>query len=161
MVLSAGVLLYQLDDGVLTVLIAHIGGPLWARKDERAWTVPKGEYDKGEDPWAAAVREFREEMGSPLPAGTPVELGTLRQRSGKLVTVYALAAGFDTSTVRSNTFEMEWPRGSGTLCSFPEVDRAEWVACATARAKLVSGQVGFLDLLLAHLRAQGIAVREV
>jgi predicted NUDIX family NTP pyrophosphohydrolase len=160
MVRSAGTLLYQLDDGVLKVLIAHMGGPFWAKKDERAWSIPKGEYAEGDDPRAAAAREFGEEMGSPLPAGELVELGMIRQPSGKRITAYALESGFDTSSIRSNLFEMEWPKGSGTLHSFPEVDRAEWFDCATARAKLVSGQIAILDRLLEHLREQGIAVRE-
>ena len=99
-------------------------------------------------------------MGSPLPPGELVALGTIRQSSGKRITVYAVATGFDATGVRSNEFEMEWPRGSGVVRSFPEVDRAEWVDCATARVKLVSGQVPFLDRLLEQLNRQGIAVRE-
>ncbi|MDQ3150774.1 MAG: NUDIX domain-containing protein [Actinomycetota bacterium] len=161
MVRSAGALLYQVDDGVLRVLIAHMGGPFWARKDERGWSIPKGEYAEGDDPELAAAREFREEMGSSLPAGELVALGTIKQRSGKVITGYAVAAGFDATSMRSNEFEMEWPRGSGVVRSFPEVDRAEWVDCATARVKLVSGQVAFLDRLLEHLNRQGIAVREM
>ncbi|MGH4014862.1 MAG: NUDIX domain-containing protein [Pseudonocardiaceae bacterium] len=160
MVSSAGTILYQLDDGVLKVLIAHMGGPFWAKKDARAWSIPKGEYEEGDDPRAAAEREFCEELGSPLPAGELVELGMIRQASGKLITAYALESGFDTTGVRSNMFEMEWPKGSGTLRSFPEVDRAEWFDCATARTKLVAGQVAFLDRLLEHLRSQGSTVRE-
>lgn len=160
MALSAGVILYEVHDGVLRVLIAHMGGPFWARKDERGWSIPKGEYDSGDDPATAAAREFCEEMGSRLPAGDLVALGTIRQSSGKRITAYAMEAGFDTATVRSNHFEMEWPRGSGVLHSFPEVDRAEWVDCATARVKLVAGQVPFLDRLLEHLRSQGTAARE-
>jgi predicted NUDIX family NTP pyrophosphohydrolase len=157
---SAGTLLYQLDDGVLKVLIAHMGGPFWARKDERAWSIPKGEYDDAEDPRAAAAREFLEEMGSPLPEGELLDLGTVTQSGGKRITAYALNAGFDTTDVRSNLFEMEWPKGSGRMRSFPEVDRAEWVDCTTARVKLVSAQVAFVDRLLERLGADGIAVRE-
>lgn len=160
MLRSAGTMLYQLDDGVLRVLIAHMGGPLWAKKDERAWSIPKGEYEDGDDPRVAAAREFEEELGSPLPAGELKELGTIKQSSGKLVIAYALEADFDAAGAQSNLFEMEWPRGSGILRSFPEVDRAEWVDCATARVKLVSGQVGFLDRLLEHLRGQGRVARE-
>lgn len=160
MVRSAGALLYQMDDGVLRVLIAHMGGPFWASKDERGWSIPKGEYEEGEDPEVAAAREFYEELGSPLPAGERVALGTIRQSSGKRITVYAVEAGFDATNVRSNEFEMEWPRGSGTMRSFPEVDRAEWVDCAMARVKLVSGQVPFLDRLLEHLKRQCLAARE-
>jgi predicted NUDIX family NTP pyrophosphohydrolase len=160
MVRSAGTVLYQVDDGVLRVLLAHMGGPFWARKDERAWSIPKGEYQDGEDPRLAAAREFAEELGTPLPAGELVELGTIRQAGGKRVVAYALESGFDPGDVRSNLFQMEWPRGSGKLRSFPEVDRAQWFDCATARVKLVAGQVDFLDLLLEHLCGQGIAVRE-
>lgn len=160
MVPSAGMLLYQVDGGVLRVLIAHMGGPFWAKKDERGWSVPKGEYAVDEDPRAAAAREFEEELGSPLPAGELVDLGTVRQSSAKSVTAYALDAAFDATDIRSNTFEMEWPPRSGTRRSFPEVDRAEWVDCATARVKLVAGQVALLDRLLEHLRDSGIDVRE-
>lgn len=157
---SAGTLLYQVHDGVLKVLVAHMGGPFWARKDERAWSIPKGEYDEGEDPRAAAAREFHEEMGSPLPAGELRELGTVTQSGGKRITAYALSADFDTSTVHSNHFEMEWPRGSGRMRNFPEVDRAEWVDCAVARRKLVAAQVAFLDRLIDQLNANGMPVRE-
>ncbi len=160
MVRSAGMLLYRVDAGVLWVLIAHMGGPFWARKDERAWSIPKGEYADGDDPEAAAMREFGEEMGSPPPRGELIALGTVRQSSGKRITCYAVEADFDAANVRSNEFEMEWPRGSGVMRSFPEIDRAEWVDCATARAKLVAGQVTFLDRLLAHLTQRGIVARE-
>lgn len=160
MALSAGMLLYEIDDGVLRVLIAHMGGPLWAKKDERGWSIPKGEYAADEDPRAAAAREFEEEMGSTPPGGDLVELGTVRQSSGKRITAYALESGFDATDIRSNLFEMEWPPRSGTIRSFPEVDRAEWVDCATARVKLVAGQVALLDRLLAHLASTGTVVRE-
>ncbi|MPZ65255.1 MAG: NUDIX domain-containing protein [Pseudonocardiaceae bacterium] len=160
MVHSAGMLLYRIDAGVLWVLIAHMGGPFWARKDEGAWSIPKGEYDDGDDPEAAAVREFTEEMGSPPPPGQLVPLGAIRQSSGKRIAAYAVDADFDAAGIRSNEFEMEWPRGSGAMRSFPEVDRAEWVDCATARSKLVSGQDAFLDRLLAHLAQRSIVARE-
>lgn len=160
MVRSAGMLLYRVSDGVLWVLIAHMGGPFWARKDEHAWSIPKGEYEEGDDPEVAAAREFREEMGSPPPPGEPSSLGTIRQSSGKRITAYAVEADFDAGNIRSNEFELEWPKGSGVTRSFPEVDRAEWVDCATARVKLVSGQVPFLDRLLQHLVQQGVAAQE-
>lgn len=159
MVHSAGMLLYQVNDGVLWVLVAHMGGPFWARKDERAWSIPKGEYADGDDPQLAAAREFCEELGSPPPPGELVSLGMVKQ-SSKWITVYAVEADFDPSDIRSNTFEMEWPRGSGVMRSFPEVDRAEWFDCATARRKLVAGQVAFLDRLLVQLGRQGIPARE-
>jgi len=160
MVRSAGTLLYRVDDGVLKVLVAHMGGPFWARKDDHAWSIPKGEYDEAEDPEAAAAREFLEEMGSALPAGELVDLGTVTQSGGKRITAYALQADFDPATVHSNLFELEWPRGSGRMRSFPEVDRAEWVDCRTARTKLVTAQVAFLDRLLEHLGTNGVAARE-
>ncbi len=160
MVSSAGILLYRVDDRVVRVLIAHMGGPFWARKDNGGWSIPKGEYAEAEEPMAAAAREFAEEMGSPLPAGTLEILGTVRQSSGKRVTAFALAADFDADHIRSNLFELEWPKGSGQLKSFPEIDRAAWFDCATARSKLVKGQVPFLDLLIDKLRARGIDVAE-
>ena len=148
---------------MLRVLTAHMGGPFWARKDERGWSIPKGEYE--DDPEVAAAREFREEMGSPLPVGERVALGTIRQSSDKRITAYAVEAGFDTTSVRSNEFELEWPRGSGVIRSFPEMDRAEWVECATARVKLVSGQVASLDRPAAgaaeppgHHRARSVSI---
>lgn len=148
-------LLYRFDHDALLVLLGHMGGPFWARRDERAWSIPKGEYAEDEDPQHAAAREFAEEMGSSLPAGELMALGTARQSSGKYVTAYALEADFDATTMHSNEFEMEWPRGSGLLRSFPEMDRAAWVDVATARRQLVSGQVAFLDRLVEDLRERG------
>jgi predicted NUDIX family NTP pyrophosphohydrolase len=157
MKLSAGTLLYRVesaDPGVIgspvLVLLVHMGGPFWARKDEHAWSIPKGEYTEGEDPHAVAAREFAEELGSPLPDGEEFDLGSTTQ-SGKSVRAFARAADFDASTCVSNTFELEWPPGSGRRQSFPEVDRAEWFLVDAARSKLVKGQVVFLDRLLAHL----------
>ena len=154
MVLSAGTILYRMTGDGLVVLIAHMGGPFWSRKDEHAWSIPKGEYAVGESPAGAAAREFAEEMGSPLPAGVPVDLGQFRLSGGKRLTVFALDADFDVTTVRSNTFEMEWPPRSGRTQAFPEIDRAEWVDVATARRKLVKGQLPVLDALVAHVEAQ-------
>lgn len=148
---SAGTILYRHGEDGLRVLIAHMGGPFWARKDEHAWSIPKGEYADDEDPEAAARREFREEMGSDLPAGELAPLGIVSQSSGKKLAVYALEGDFDTTTVSSNTFELEWPPRSGRIQSFPEIDRAEWFDCATARTKLVKGQIPILDRLVAHL----------
>lgn len=160
MKLSAGLLLFKITDGVLEVLIAHMGGPFWARKDTAAWSVPKGEYREEEDPSTVAHREFEEELGRPAPAGDIVDLGTSRQPSGKRITVFALRGDFDTSHVVSNQFDMEWPKGSGTVASFPEIDKAEWMECSTARTKLVKGQVEFLDRLVEYLRRQGEDVSE-
>ena len=145
-------LLYRLRQaGMVEVLVAHPGGPYWARKDAGAWSVPKGEYEPDDDALATAYREFREETGHDAPAGAPIPLGELRQPSGKWVTVWALEGDLDTTRATSNTFEMEWPPGSGAMRSFPEVDRLDWVAVAVARTKLLKGQVPFLDRLLEAL----------
>jgi predicted NUDIX family NTP pyrophosphohydrolase len=149
---SAGALLFRAgNDGSLEVLLGHPGGPFWARRDDGAWSIPKGEYDPSEDPRAAAAREFAEELGAPLPSGRELALGTIRLPSGKRLTVYAIEADFDTAGVRSNTFDMEWPPKSGQTRSFPEIDRAEWFDAETARRKLVKGQVEFLDRLFTAL----------
>jgi predicted NUDIX family NTP pyrophosphohydrolase len=160
--LSAGLLPYRVSgDGVLEVFIAHPGGPFWARKDEHAWSVTKGEYEETDDAAAAAEREFEEEIGVPAPPGLWVDLGQIRQSSGKLVTAWAVEApDFDVDRVVSNTFETEWPPKSGRLQSFPEVDRAEWVSAATAREKLVKGQVAFIDRLIEVLRGAGTRFQE-
>ncbi|GAA1402578.1 NUDIX domain-containing protein [Oerskovia paurometabola] len=148
MVTSAGLLLYRVaDDGAVEVLLGHMGGPLWARKDERAWTIPKGEHTPDEDPHDAAVREFTEELGSSPPDGPEVDLGEIRQRGGKTVRAWARRADFDVSTAVSNTFEMEWPPRSGRRARFPELDRVEWVPFGRARDLVVAGQVALLDRL--------------
>jgi len=122
---SAGILLYRVGVDGPDILIAHPGGPFWARKDEGAWSIVKGLITDGEDPWTAAQREFREEVGSDVPAGEPVELGTVTQRGGKIVTAFGVEADLDVSNAVSNTFEIEWPPKSGLMKSFPEVDRVE------------------------------------
>jgi predicted NUDIX family NTP pyrophosphohydrolase len=147
---SAALLLYRHGTDGLEVLIAHMGGPFWARKDAGAWSIPKGEYTD-EEPLAAARREFAEEMGSPPPDGEPVALGTVKQSGGKSVTTFAVEGDFDLAGFRSNTFELEWLRGSGRTQEFPEVDRAAWVPVAVAREKLVKGQVPVVDALVEHL----------
>ncbi|MCG5433165.1 NUDIX domain-containing protein [Mycobacterium sp. MYCO198283] len=144
---SAGLLLYRWRDGTLEVLLGHPGGPFWAHKDDGAWSVPKGEYAPDEDPWAAARREFAEELGSPAPDGPRVDLGSVRQPGGKVVTVFAVGADFDAAAARSNTFEVEWPRGSGRIREYPELDRVGWFALADADRKLLAGQREFLDRL--------------
>lgn len=149
---SAALLLYRRRPG-LEVLIAHMGGPFWARKDAGAWSIPKGEHTTDEEPLDAARREFAEELGSPAPAGDVVALGSVKQSGGKVVTTFAIEGDFDLDGFRSNTFEMEWPRGSGRMQEFPEVDRAEWVTVDVAREKLVKGQLPVLDALLQHLEA--------
>ena len=154
--LSAGLLLYRVRDGVVEVLIAHPGGPFWARKDDGAWSIPKGEYTHGEDPWAAARREFEEEVGSAPPSGPRVDLAPVKQSGGKIVTAFAVPGDLDPADVCSNTFELEWPRGSGQMRSFPEVDRVKWFPVARARAKLLKGQLALLDQLMADPGMAGL-----
>ncbi|MEV0649018.1 NUDIX domain-containing protein [Phytomonospora sp. NPDC050363] len=150
--LSAGILLYRRSGDGLEVLIAHMGGPFWARKDARAWSIPKGEHTELETPLAAAEREFAEELGSPVPPGGEyLELGELRVSSGKRLTVFAREAEFDAEAITPGTFELEWPPRSGRFEAFPEVDRAEWMDVDTAAEKLVKGQVGFLGRLVEGL----------
>ena len=150
---SAGLLLYRVsDDGVVDVLLAHPGGPFWARKDAGAWSIPKGEYGPSEDALVTAKREFREEVGLDPPAGDPVPLGERRQPSGKRVIAWALAGDIDVTNASSNTFEIEWPRGSGAVREFPEVDRVEWMPVSVARSKILNGQLPFLDALMETLR---------
>jgi predicted NUDIX family NTP pyrophosphohydrolase len=145
---SAALLVFRHDtDDGLEVLIAHMGGPFWARKDAGAWSIPKGEYLPPEEPLDAALREFEEEMGSPAPPGPYLELGDARQSSGKIVTTFAVPGEFDVSAFASNTFQMEWPRGSGRRQEFPEMDRAAWFDLETAATKLVKGQVPILTML--------------
>lgn len=146
---SAGLLLYRNPGDGLQVLIAHPGGPFWARKDDGAWSIPKGECDADEDPWHAAQREFREELGLPVPSGARVDLGEVRQSGGKYVRAFAVQADLDVAAAQSNTVEMEWPRGSGRMLTFPEVDRVEWFPEVQARRKLLKGQLPFLDRLVA------------
>jgi predicted NUDIX family NTP pyrophosphohydrolase len=148
---SAGVLLYRRGGGGVEVLIGHMGGPFWARKDDAAWSIPKGEHGPDEDPLAVARREFEEEMGSPVPASELVPLGQVRQSGGKVLTVWAAEGDLDADATTSNTFELEWPPRSGRVQEFPEIDRAAWVTVDVARAKLVKGQVPLLDRLLEFL----------
>jgi predicted NUDIX family NTP pyrophosphohydrolase len=149
--LSAGVVLHRQGPDGPEVLLGHMGGPFWARKDEGAWSIPKGEHEPDEDPRAAAAREFAEELGSPLPAGTLAELGTVRTSGGKRITGFALAADFDAEHIVPGVFEMEWPPRSGTVREFPEIDRAAWFDIPTARRKITKGQLPLLDRLPALL----------
>ena len=143
---SAGLLLYRRRDSSLQVLLVHPGGPYWAKKDDGAWSVPKGLVDAGEEELACARREFNEETG--LTADGPlIPLTPLKQKSGKIVHAYALEADFDLSAFCSNDFELEWPPRSGMLQKFPEVDRIAWFDLATARKKILPGQRSFLDEL--------------
>lgn len=144
---SAGILLHRVVDGRRQVLLGHMGGPFWARKDEGAWSIPKGEPDGDEDPEATARREFTEELGLPVPEGELVPLGEVRQSGGKVVTAWALAADLDPERVIPGTFTLEWPRGSGVLREFPEVDRVAWFPLVEARVKVVKAQRELIDRL--------------
>ena len=150
--LSAGILLYRYDSGgACEVLIGHMGGPFWAKKDAGAWSIPKGEYEVGEVPFDVARLEFEEELGAPVPAEEYVALGEMRQPSGKVLTVWAAEGELDAAASHSNTFELEWPPRSGRVQEFPEIDRSAWLPLPQARIALVSGQVPFLDRLVAAL----------
>jgi predicted NUDIX family NTP pyrophosphohydrolase len=145
---SAGLLLYRRTGARIEVLLGHMGGPYFARRDDGAWSIPKGEYGPDEEPLAAARREFTEEFGTAPPStDAAVALGEVRQRSGKLVTAWAIEADFDADTIVSNTFEIEWPPRSGRRQEFPEIDRAAWFDVATARTKMIVGQDALLDRL--------------
>ena len=145
---SAGVLVFRrAGDGGLEVLVGHMGGPFWARRDARAWSIPKGEHGPDEDPVAAARREFAEELGVDVPTGELVDLGTVSQSGGKQVSVWAVEGDLDPATAVSNTFSLEWPRGSGRVQEFPELDRLAWLPIAEARRLLVRAQTAFLDRL--------------
>jgi predicted NUDIX family NTP pyrophosphohydrolase len=154
---SAGILLYRLSPGPgCEVLLGHMGGPFWARKDDGAWSIPKGEHGPEEEPFDVARREFEEELGAPVPATDFLPLGQLRLAGGKVLTVWAAAGDFDAAAARSNTFTIEWPPRSGRLQEFPEIDRSAWFPVAEARAKLVKGQGPFLDRLLDQLPGPGV-----
>jgi predicted NUDIX family NTP pyrophosphohydrolase len=135
----------------LEVLLVHPGGPLWARRDHGAWSIPKGEHGDDEEPLAAARREFAEELGTTAPPGDVLELGEVRQKSGKRVAAWAVAGDLDASLVQSNTFSLEWPPRSGRTQEFPEVDRAQWFALPEARERINAAQVALLDRLAEHV----------
>ena len=143
---SAGLVMYRYSDGRLELFLVHPGGPFWARKDEGAWSIPKGEYLPGEDPLAVARREFAEETGFEA-QGEFLELTEIRQPGGKWVKAWAFAGDCDPSLIRSNTFSLEWPPRSGRFADFPEVDRAGWFQPGTARIMILNGQVPLIDEL--------------
>ncbi len=143
---SAGLLLYRKARGSLEVFLVHPGGPFWANKDEGAWSIPKGEFDAGEDPLDAARREFREETALTA-EGEFKPLQPIRQRGGKIVYAWAVHSSLKAAAVKSNTFSMEWPRGSGRVREFPEIDRAEWFKIDLARRKILKSQLGLLEQL--------------
>jgi predicted NUDIX family NTP pyrophosphohydrolase len=152
---SSGILLYRSrGDGETEFLLVHPGGPYWAKRDEGAWSIPKGGIEAAEDSREAALRELDEELGAGAPELSPgelIELGSIRQRAGKVVDAWAAEGNFDPAALDSNTFEMEWPPRSGREVEFPEVDRADWFELEAARRKLLPAQGEFLDRLLEHL----------
>ena len=144
---TAGLLLFRETSGDLEVLLVHPGGPFWKNKDDGAWSIPKGLIEQGEDPLAAAKREFVEETGGVVPRGEPLRLDPLVQSGGKLVYAYALRGDFDPSALKSNTFLMEWPPKSGRPQEFPEVDRAAWFSMELAKRKILKAQASLLQQL--------------
>lgn len=150
---SAGILLFRRDGGEVEFLLVHPGGPFWVKKDAGAWSIPKGQIESEEEPRACALRELEEELGPALSLEPDelIELGSIRQRAGKVVEAWAAEAEFDPATLASNTFSMEWPPKSGGMQDFPEVDRAEWFDLETAREKILPAQGEFLDRLLERL----------
>lgn len=152
---SAGILLFRRKGDEVEFLLVHPGGPFWAKKDVGAWSIPKGQIESEEEPRACAIRELEEELGA-APSLDPeemIELGSIRQRAGKVVEAWAAEAEFDPATLAGNTFSMEWPPKSGNMQEFPEVDRAEWFDLETAREKILPAQAEFLDRLLERLAA--------
>ncbi|MEU5751115.1 NUDIX domain-containing protein [Streptomyces sp. NPDC047829] len=147
---SAGLLLHRPAAEGREVLLGHMGGPFYARRDAGAWTVPKGEYEPVEEAWDAARREFEEELGLPPPEGEALPLGEVRQAGGKVVTVWAVEADLDPATVVPGTFRMEWPPRSGRIEEFPELDRVAWFPVDRAREVIVKAQAAFLDRLAEH-----------
>jgi predicted NUDIX family NTP pyrophosphohydrolase len=148
---SAGLLMFRFKNEVLELLLCHMGGPFWKKKDSCAWTIPKGEYEEGEDPFDAAKREFLEETGI-TPEGTFIKLTPLKQSGGKEISAWAFESDCDVSKVKSNTFELEWPPHSGKIQHFPEIDRAEWFIISIAHEKILKGQVGFIEELCSVLK---------
>jgi predicted NUDIX family NTP pyrophosphohydrolase len=146
----------MVDGERLELFLVHPGGPLWANRDDHAWSIAKGEYDESEQASAAAEREFAEELGVPPPPGSRVDLGEIRQSGGKLVRAWAVRAPtFDVAHVVSNEFDLEWPPHSGRHRLFPEVDRAEWMSAGTAGRRMVKGQLAFVDRLIEWLGVPG------
>ncbi|MBZ5537631.1 MAG: NUDIX domain-containing protein [Acidobacteriia bacterium] len=143
---SAGLLMYRRHNGVLEFFLVHPGGPFWARKEDGVWSIPKGELGAGEDPLAAAKREFEEETGL-SPSGDYIALTPIKQPGGKIIHAWAFESDCDPATLRSNTFSLEWPPRSGRQQVFPEVDRAGWFNLDAAKSKILRGQAGFLDTL--------------
>ena len=147
---SAGILLFRYQNSKLEVMLVHPGGPFWAKKDDGAWSIPKGLFAEGEKPLEAAKREFKEETGFDID-GEFIELGELKQPSGKIVQAWAFEKDLDVTKIESNTFELEWPMNSGTIRKYPEIDKGQWFGISPAKKKILKGQVGFIDVLLKKL----------
>jgi len=152
MTTSAGLILFRVRNDVLEVLLGHMGGPYWARKDDGAWSIPKGELAEGEEPLAGALREYAEELGAPPPDGPTIELGQVRLRAGKQLVAFAVEADFDPSQLEPGTFELEWPPRSGRRQAFPEIDRVAWFDVTAAKRKVVRGQAPLLERLAGRRR---------
>ena len=144
---SAGILLYRIKDKELDLMLVHLGGPFWAKKDDGAWSIPKGLIEEDEDPLTAAKREFKEEVGTDV-NGNFIDLGEIQQPSKKIIRIFALEKDLNVSNAKSNTFTLEWPKGSGIIREYPEVDKASWFNLEEAKKKIVKGQVGFIDRLI-------------
>ena len=144
---SAGILLFKFKNERLEVMLVHPGGPFWAKKDEGAWSIPKGLFEENENPLDAAKREFKEETGLDVD-GQFIDLGVLKQPSGKIIHAWALEKDLDVTNIVSNTFTLEWPKNSGRLQEYPEIDKAEWFDIERAKKKILKGQVGFIDRLV-------------
>ena len=148
---SAGILLYKIENKLLKIFLVHPGGPFWAKKDHAAWSIPKGEFDDGEDALEAAKREFEEETGIKI-SGEFAELNPVKQKSGKLVYAWAVEGDIDPSTIKSNEFEIEWPPRSGKMKSFPEIDKAAWFDLREAKKKILEGQLPLINELERRLQ---------
>lgn len=161
-VVSAGLVLFRIHTNQLEVLLGHNGGPFFSKKDKSAWSIPKGEFDPDqEDPLQAARREFQEEIGSQPPEGAYIDLGTVTYSSGKTVFAWGIQGDFDPKDLQSETFELEWPKGTGTIESFPELDKVAWLTRRQAGGKLVTAQLQFLDRLEQILTEQGMLAAPV
>lgn len=147
---SAGILLFRYKNSKLEVMLVHPGGPFWVKKDNGSWSIPKGLFEEGETPLEVAKREFKEETGFDID-GEFIELGELKQPSGKIVQAWAFEKDLDVTEIESNTFELEWPMNSGNIRKYPEIDRGQWFGISQARRKILKGQVGFIDVLVKKL----------
>lgn len=148
---SGGILLFKYVGNKLNVMLVHPGGPFWAKKDEGAWSIPKGIFEEGEEPLAAAKREFKEETGFDVD-GEFIELGEIKQPSKKIVLVWAMEKDIDVTKIKSNVFSLEWPKNSSKIKEYPEIDKGRWFGIEEARKKILKGQAGFIDRLIEKLK---------